>query len=167
MQRTGAHLYFEFATDLVLYYSHDCHSPACLQGRRNPPQNGHRLEQTRRCGVAAQRWRFTVRAVSGHGPAMYSTQAPHVALDGRVALAVITRRWHSSSSSSRTSTDLPDASATHWHAPALLQTMRISNSDSIPPQPRHQQALHAPAFKCGSSAAAWTAWRPWTPQKTK
>ena len=74
MQRTGAHLYFEFATDFVLYYSHDCHSPACLQSRQHPPQNGHRREQTRRCGVAAQRWRFTVRAVSGHGPAMYSTR---------------------------------------------------------------------------------------------
>ena len=74
MQRTGAHLYFEFATDFVLYYSHDCHSPACLQWRRNPPQIGHRQEQTRRCGVAAQRWRFTVRAVSGHGPAMHSTR---------------------------------------------------------------------------------------------
>ena len=35
---------------------------------------GHRLGQTRRCGVAAQRWRFTVRAVSGHGPAMHSTR---------------------------------------------------------------------------------------------
>ena len=34
----------------------------------------HRREQTRRCGVAAQRWRFTVSAVSGHGPAMHSTR---------------------------------------------------------------------------------------------
>ncbi len=33
-----------------------------------------RLEQNRRCGVAAQRWRFTVRAVSGHGPVMHSTR---------------------------------------------------------------------------------------------
>ena len=74
MQRTGAHLYFEFAADFVLYYSHDCHSPACLQSRQHPPQIGHRREQTRRCGVAAQGWRFTVRAVSGHGPAMHSTR---------------------------------------------------------------------------------------------
>ena len=35
---------------------------------------GHRQEQTRRCGVAAQRWRFTVRAVTGHGPAIHSTR---------------------------------------------------------------------------------------------
>ncbi len=74
MQRTCAHLYFEFATDFLLYYSHDCHSPACLQWRHDPPQSGHRHEPTRRCGVAAQRWRFTVRAVSGHGPAMHSTR---------------------------------------------------------------------------------------------
>ena len=31
MQTIGAHLYFELATDFVLYYSHDSHSPACLQ----------------------------------------------------------------------------------------------------------------------------------------
>ena len=81
MQRTGAHLYFEFAADFVLYYSHDCHSPACLQSRQHPPQIGHRQghlchrpETTTNCGVAAQRWRFTVRAVSGHGPAMHSTR---------------------------------------------------------------------------------------------
>jgi hypothetical protein len=74
MQRTGAHLYFEFAADFVLYYSHDFHSPACLQWRQHPPQNSHRRKQTRRCGIAAQRWRFTVRAVSGHGPAMHSTR---------------------------------------------------------------------------------------------
>ncbi len=45
---------------------------------------GHRPEQTRRCGVAAQRWRFTVRAVSGHGPAMHSTRlhANAAAADG-------------------------------------------------------------------------------------
>ena len=90
MQRTGAHLYFEFATDFVLYYSHDCHSPACLQWRRHPPQNGHRREQTRRCGVAAQRWRFTVRAVSGHGPAMHSTRLHDNAAAAAAAAAAAT-----------------------------------------------------------------------------
>ena len=70
-------LFFSFASnfaDFVLYYSHAFHSPACLQLGQHPPQIGHRREQTRRCGVAAQRWRFTVRAVSGHGPAMHSTR---------------------------------------------------------------------------------------------
>jgi hypothetical protein len=70
-------LFFNFASnfaDFVLYYSNDCHSPACLQFRRHPPQKCHRQEQTRRCGVAAQRWRFTVIAVSGHGSAMHSTR---------------------------------------------------------------------------------------------
>jgi hypothetical protein len=33
MQRTGAHFYFEFAADFVLYYSHDCHyPPTCSLG---------------------------------------------------------------------------------------------------------------------------------------
>jgi hypothetical protein len=68
------HLYFEFATVFVLYYSHDCHLSACLQSRQHPPQIGHILEQPRRCGVAAQRWRFTVRAVTGHGPTIHSTR---------------------------------------------------------------------------------------------
>ncbi len=70
-------LFFNFASnfaDFVLYYSHDCHSPACLQWWRHPPQIGHQQEQTQRCCVAAQRWRFTVTAVSGHGPAMHSTR---------------------------------------------------------------------------------------------
>ena len=87
MQRTGAHLYFEFAADFVLYYSHDFHSPACLQSRQHPPQIGHRREQIRRCGVAAQCWRFTVRAVSGHGPAMHSTRL-HANADAIAAAAV-------------------------------------------------------------------------------
>ncbi len=60
MQRTGAHLHFEFATDFALYYSHACHSPACLQWRQDPPQMRHRQEQTRRCGVASQRWRARI-----------------------------------------------------------------------------------------------------------
>ena len=89
MQRTSAHLYFEFATDFVLYYSH-CHSPACLQSRHNAPQIGHRREQTRRRGVAAQRWRFTVRAVSGHGPAMYSTRLHANAAAAAAAAAATT-----------------------------------------------------------------------------
>ena len=70
-------LFFNFAsnfTDFVLFYSHAFHSTACLQLGQHPPQIFHRLEQIRRCGVAAQRWRFTVRAVSGHGPAMHSTR---------------------------------------------------------------------------------------------
>jgi hypothetical protein len=74
MQMTGAHLYFEFATDFVLCYCYTSHSPACLQRRQVPPKMRHRREQTRRCGVAAQRYRFTVRAVSGHGFAMLSTR---------------------------------------------------------------------------------------------
>jgi hypothetical protein len=33
MQRTGAHLHFNFAADFVLYYSHDfSHPPACSDG---------------------------------------------------------------------------------------------------------------------------------------
>jgi hypothetical protein len=32
MQRTSAHLYFAFATDFVLYYSHAPRSPACSDG---------------------------------------------------------------------------------------------------------------------------------------
>jgi hypothetical protein len=67
-------LHFEFATDFVLYYSHDCHLPARLQFWQDTPQIGSRREETRRCGVSSQRWRFTVRAVSGHGPAMHSTR---------------------------------------------------------------------------------------------
>ena len=34
MQMTGAHLYLEFATVMLLYYSHACHSlPACSNGK--------------------------------------------------------------------------------------------------------------------------------------
>ncbi len=67
--------------------------PACLQSRRHPHQIGHRREQVRRGGVAAQRWRFTVRAVSGHGPAMHSTRlhanAAAAAADGDDQVNVI------------------------------------------------------------------------------
>jgi hypothetical protein len=76
MRQTGAHLYFEFATEFLLYYSHDCHSSACLQLGPNPPVYGHQLEQPRRCGVAAQRWRLHIKSlVDGH----YSN-VPHVPL---------------------------------------------------------------------------------------
>jgi hypothetical protein len=63
MQRPSAHLYFEIATDFVFYYSCVFHSPACLQSWQDTSQISHQREQTRRCGVAAQRWRARISAL--------------------------------------------------------------------------------------------------------
>jgi hypothetical protein len=43
-------------------------SPACLQGRRHPPQSCHRQQQPRCCDVAAQRWRTRISAFFGPWP---------------------------------------------------------------------------------------------------
>jgi hypothetical protein len=64
---------FEFVADFLLNV-YVCHSPACLQSRQHPPHICYRPKTVRGCGVAAQRWRFTVRAVSDKGPFMHSTR---------------------------------------------------------------------------------------------